>query len=139
MFLRILLSMALILGVAGCATHKKGAVKATKEELQTRVTELETELQKKDERITALEEQSQRAPVETTTYVEHRTSSTGSMSHRDVQTALKNAGFYSGAIDGQIGKQTKRAIKEFQRSNGLVADGVIGPKTKAKLRSYLNQ
>lgn len=56
---------------------------------------------------------------------------------RRIQTALKNAGFYAGAVDGKIGPQTKQAIKEFQRARGLSADGRAGSKTWAQLAQYL--
>jgi len=56
----------------------------------------------------------------------------------DIQVALKNAGFYTGAIDGKIGPVSKKAIVEFQKSNSLVADGKVGPKTWVILSRYLN-
>lgn len=56
---------------------------------------------------------------------------------RDMQTALKNAGFDPGSIDGKIGPRTRQAIKDFQKSKGLVPDGVVGPKTWALLSKYL--
>jgi len=56
----------------------------------------------------------------------------------DIQTALKNAGFYTGAIDGKIGPNSKKAITEFQKSNDLVVDGKVGPKTWAVLSRYLS-
>ncbi len=55
---------------------------------------------------------------------------------RDVQQALKNAGFYQGAVDGKMGAITRNAIKEFQRVHGLNDDGVVGKLTWAKLRPY---
>ncbi|PIP18622.1 MAG: hypothetical protein COX41_07235 [Candidatus Omnitrophica bacterium CG23_combo_of_CG06-09_8_20_14_all_41_10] len=60
-----------------------------------------------------------------------------SLTHKDIQLALKNAGFYNGHIDGKIGKSTKKAIREFQKANGLKADGVVGKETKEKLAGYL--
>ncbi len=54
-----------------------------------------------------------------------------------VQEALKNAGLYSGEIDGVIGPKTKRAIREFQSMNNLSVDGKVGRKTWAKLKPYL--
>jgi len=54
---------------------------------------------------------------------------------RRYQTLLKNLGFDPGPIDGLPGKRTTAAIKSFQKSRGLVADGILGPKTKAALRS----
>jgi murein L,D-transpeptidase YcbB/YkuD len=55
-----------------------------------------------------------------------------------VQAALKNAGFYSGAIDGKIGSKTREAIRAFQAGNGLKADGVVGPGTWEKLKKHLS-
>ena len=55
---------------------------------------------------------------------------------REIQQALKNAGFYQGVIDGKMGPQTRDAIKEFQRVHGLSDDGVVGKQTWAKLRAY---
>jgi len=54
-----------------------------------------------------------------------------------IQTALKNAGYYPGSIDGKIGPQTKQAVKEFQRTHGLSVDGKVGPKTWTQLAQYL--
>ncbi len=61
------------------------------------------------------------------------------LSVRDVQTALKNAGFNPGRIDGRMGANTERAIKQFQRAEGLKADGVIGPRTWDKLSPHLTK
>lgn len=55
-----------------------------------------------------------------------------------IQTALKNANFYAGEIDGVIGPKTKKAIQEFQGANGMQVDGKVGPKTWAVLSKYLN-
>jgi len=53
-----------------------------------------------------------------------------------VQSALKEAGTYSGAVDGKVGNQTIAAISAFQRANGLVADGIVGARTWAMLEPY---
>ena len=57
---------------------------------------------------------------------------------RDVQQALKNAGYYDGKIDGVKGKNTKKAVKDFQKANGLKADGVVGSRTWDLLKSHLS-
>ena len=59
-------------------------------------------------------------------------------SGNEIQTALKNAGYYSGTIDGKIGHLTKKAIAAFQAANNLKADGKVGPKTWAALSVYLD-
>ena len=52
---------------------------------------------------------------------------------KTLQTALKNQGFYSGKIDGIFGSGTMKAVKAFQRKNGLKVDGIAGPQTQTKL------
>lgn len=54
----------------------------------------------------------------------------------EIQQALKNAGFYQGAMDGKMGPMTREAIKELQRVHGLSDDGVVGRQTWAKLKAY---
>lgn len=51
----------------------------------------------------------------------------------NIQTRLKNWGYYSWSIDGIYGWRTANAVKEFQRKNGLTADGIAGPATLAKI------
>lgn len=50
-----------------------------------------------------------------------------------IQTKLKRWGYYNGEIDGIFGSQTKKAVISFQKKNGLVADGIAGPKTLAAM------
>jgi len=57
-------------------------------------------------------------------------------STRDIQQALKNAGFYQGAVDGKRGPLTSEAIREFQRVHGLKVDGIVGRQTWAQLGTY---
>jgi peptidoglycan hydrolase-like protein with peptidoglycan-binding domain len=57
---------------------------------------------------------------------------------KEIQMALKNAGFYAGVVDGKIGPQSKKAITDFQKANNLQADGKVGPKTWMVLGKYLN-
>ena len=48
---------------------------------------------------------------------------------KELQTALKEQGFEPGQLDGVFGKKTERAVKRFQRSCGLQADGIAGKRT----------
>jgi len=59
--------------------------------------------------------------------------------NKDIQKALKAAGFYAGSVDGKIGPRSKKAIIDFQKAKGLKADGKVGPKTWAELEKYLVQ
>lgn len=51
----------------------------------------------------------------------------------EIQTRLKNWGYYSGEVDGMFGNATEKAVKYFQQKNGLTADGVVGAQTLAAL------
>lgn len=48
---------------------------------------------------------------------------------RQIQTKLKQLGYYKGSVDGIYGNSTKNAVIAFQKSCGLTADGIAGPKT----------
>ena len=54
---------------------------------------------------------------------------------KKLQTALKEQGYYNGTVDGVYGNATVKAVKAFQKSNGLTADGIAGAKTQEKLYS----
>lgn len=49
-----------------------------------------------------------------------------------VQLTLKSMG-YSLVVDGVYGPQTGKAIRHFQKANGLYVDGIVGPRTAAIL------
>ena len=51
----------------------------------------------------------------------------------EIQTRLKNWGYYTGAVDGVYGSQTEKAVRYFQEKNGLTVDGQVGDKTLAAL------
>ena len=52
---------------------------------------------------------------------------------REIQTRLKNWGYYSGSVDGIYGSQTEKAVRYFQSKNGLSVDGQVGDLTLAAL------
>lgn len=52
---------------------------------------------------------------------------------RQLQEALATLGFFAGTIDGVFGIMTENAVREFQRSVGLIADGIVGRATFAAL------
>ncbi len=57
---------------------------------------------------------------------------------KDLQTVLTMKGFYSSKIDGSFGSGTLTAVKNFQRSVKLEADGVAGNYTLSALYTMLN-
>ncbi len=50
-----------------------------------------------------------------------------------IQKRLKQWGYYNGSVDGMFGSGTLAAVKNFQRKNGLTADGIVGKKTAAAM------
>lgn len=50
-----------------------------------------------------------------------------------LQWKLNKVGFNCGSVDGDFGAGTKSAVMKFQKANGLIADGIVGANTKAKL------
>jgi D-alanyl-D-alanine carboxypeptidase/Putative peptidoglycan binding domain len=53
--------------------------------------------------------------------------------NKELQQALKDKGFYNGAIDGDLGPKTQEAVKAFKVANKLNADSIVGPKVKELL------
>jgi len=56
---------------------------------------------------------------------------------KDLQAALKKAGFDPHGVDGNFGPKTTAAVVAFQRSAGIVVDGRVGPQTWAALNARL--
>ncbi|MFC0271701.1 peptidoglycan-binding protein [Metabacillus herbersteinensis] len=54
----------------------------------------------------------------------------------NVQEKLKTLTLYLASVDGNYGKQTENAVKQFQRLHHLKVDGIVGKQTQAKLTSF---
>ncbi len=52
---------------------------------------------------------------------------------RQIQTALKKQGYYTGSVDGVFGSQTQAAVRKFQAAKGLTVDGICGSATLSAL------
>ncbi len=131
MVFQMLLCGVLIFTLTGCAMTKKNMVAVDEPEI--RISELEKKVQEKDDEIHTLQ-----AKLEETQRTEPtiKKASAAKATTKQIQTALKNAGFYSGPVDGKIGQMTKTAVKEFQKANGLKEDGVVGQQTWSKLSEH---
>jgi murein DD-endopeptidase MepM/ murein hydrolase activator NlpD len=60
----------------------------------------------------------------------------GSPGTAALQVGLKARGFYGGTIHGVATAETRAAVRRFQRRQGLRADGIAGPNTRAALGRY---
>lgn len=129
------------LGLAGCATTRKEN-NMELQGLKNQVSVLEAQLQSRDEEINGLRDALNNATAEkivTTKKIKVIKETKSHPSDKQVQAALVSAGYYSGKIDGRIGKQTKDAIKAFQKANSLTPDGRAGKQTWAVLAPYLDK
>jgi len=132
----ILLLVSSLFTLTGCATLRRKDL--SQQELRNQIQVLEQELKKKDEEISSLKallEQKQQSQLTKTYPLEAKSRP----SVKQIQIALKNAGYNPGPIDGKMGEQTRQAIKAFQKANGLVPDGRVGKKTWSILSKYLYQ
>ena len=55
-----------------------------------------------------------------------------------LQNILIYLGLYNSKIDGIFGPDLKNAVIQFQRQNGLTADGIVGSRTWFALRPYID-
>ena len=59
---------------------------------------------------------------------------------KGLQADLMRLGYvFAGGVDGSFGYGTESAVKAFQKRSGLVADGIAGPLTLAKLDSEIRE
>ena len=54
---------------------------------------------------------------------------------QELQSALKELGFYTAKIDSSFGSLTETAVKQFQKKYNLLIDGIVGPVTCKKINS----
>ena len=55
----------------------------------------------------------------------------------ELQTALKDLGYYAGKITGEFDAATKQAVKKLQKAGKLAADGIAGKQTLALVEKYM--
>lgn len=122
--------------VGGCATGGK-QTDFKMQGLKNQVSALEAQVRAKDEEIDNLKVSLDKMQKGRTTACRKEVKSRPSARH--IQVCLKNAGYKPGCIDGKMGKQTRQAIRLFQRDNGLNADGRVGKETWELLKKYLEQ
>ena len=140
MYKNMAVGILFIMFLTGCATTQRGQGIKT-QELQTRVNYLELELKRKNQEINRLESELEKTQYVTLVSNDQKIGYKESevpqeIPIKQVQLALKKAGFYKGDIDGKQGPRTKGAIRAFQKARGLKVDGVVGKATWQALSRY---
>lgn len=129
----IFLVMALVVYLTGCG-RKKDTLEEAQEPLSIEVSPTATTFTQQapvaPAAVTAKSQQTAEVPLPP--------QSPYKPTNQQIQTALKNAGYYTGQIDGKVGPLTKKAIEEFQKANNLKVDGKVGLKTWALLSANLH-
>jgi len=130
--------VVMAVSLSGCATFgKKKDLEI--QGLKNQVSALESQVQSKDQEISGLREELDRAMQEKNSLSQNRGifEAKSRPNNKQIQLALRNAGYNPGKIDGRIGRQTREAIKAFQRANNIPADGKVGKQTWEALRGCL--
>ncbi|MDD5465051.1 MAG: peptidoglycan-binding protein [Candidatus Omnitrophica bacterium] len=128
------LAAVFVFSLSGCTTmHKNDALEI--QGLRNKVSALEAQLKERDDELNSLRE----ASVKGGEYEAGAGEAKQQADARQIQTALKNAGYYQGTVDGKLGKKTRRAVREFQKANNLPVDGKVGRNTWVILKDYLDK
>jgi len=138
----LIVMLAFAISLSGCATARKSKDMEI-QGLKNQITVLEAQVQSRDEEINSLrdalskigQEKLSAKPQPGKLKVVPEIKSRPNI--KQIQIALKNAGYAPGTIDGKMGNQTKDAIRAFQRANNLPVDGKVGKKTWSLLKGYL--
>ena len=142
--------------LSGCVSQSRydtdvGALRSHTAILTEQVTQLDAALRQAEsdlsveraagaelrEQIAALQRQAEEERAKAGPRV-YRTAAGFELPPKDIQTALKNAGYYKGEIDEKIGPDSREAIRAFQRDHDLAVDGICGAETWEKLKPYLS-
>ena len=140
-FIVVSILLSFVLTLTGCATTSKQKDLEV-QGLKNQLTALESKISEKDEEITGLRDALAKTTSEQKIIDEDQSEEVDVVktpTSKQIQQALDNAGFYPGKVDGKMGKQTRIAIREFQKANNLNADGKCGKKTWAILEPFLNK
>ncbi len=126
------LAVVFIISLSGCSTgrNKDLEIQGLRNQVSALEAQKSTKVEETDSTEQILPKSSEESVVEDSTKLPD---------DKQVQTALKNAGYYRGEIDGKIGRRSRQAIRDFQKANDLSVDGKVGKKTWAALKEYLNK
>lgn len=118
--------------LTGCATQKNNDLENQK--LRNQITALNAQIQT-NQAQTETTVAPQIKPVEA---IKVETEVKYPPATKQIQTALANAGYDPGKVDGKMGEKTKKAIRRFQKDHKLQVDGKVDRKTWNVLKEYLS-
>lgn len=132
--------------LSGCVTARASKQKDLENQgLRNQISVLESQIQNKDQELNSLKEELNsliEQKNQTAVKSAKEKSAAEVSAHpatKQVQTALKNAGFYTGNVDGRMGKKTRDAVKAFQKANNLTVSGKVSKKTWILLSGHLTE
>ncbi|MFH1392482.1 MAG: Ig-like domain-containing protein [bacterium] len=139
-------ALTTIVWMSGAAYLAPVASAATAAEMQASIDALMAELAVLQGQLAALE--GTPAPATTTTYTGipanftftkllKRGSKGDEAKYLQIILQVEVGEAVVGTADGIFGKMTDAAVKQFQSKNSLVADGIVGKNTRAKLNALL--
>ena len=132
------LAGVLVFSLSGCSTtHKSKDMEI--QGLRNQVSALEAQGSVKDEGVNNVPESTLKSNEPSNQVTEKVSVGSRHANGKQIQEALKNAGYYQGVVDGKIGKGTREAIRAFQKANNLSVDGRVGKRTWAVLKTYLEK
>lgn len=131
---QVSLILLMVVPLSGCAVFEVDSLKSRVSTLEEKVDNIEY---KEDSTVAKEDTVTYVSSVEIESATPSGSTSVISMTNTNIQRALKNAGYYTGPIDGKLGPQSRDAMKKFQADKGLKVDGIAGTQTKQALDKYL--
>ncbi len=132
------LAAVFVFSLSGCATMRKNDSLEI-QGLRNKVSALEAQLKEKDDELNSLKETPVKGGGDVNAVEGRGGEAKQQADPKQIQTALKNAGYYQGTVDGKMGKKTRKAVREFQKANNLPVNGRVGKNTWIALKDYLEK
>lgn len=139
------IAIILLFSLSGCVTTVRKEREFENQGLKNQILALQKQIQDKDEEINQLMLSADKFDLNSAGIYQKGTKKMAVTevksrpNIKQIQICLKNAGYNPGAIDGKMGRQTRDAIKSFQKDNRISVDGRVGKQTWKLLRKYLEE
>ncbi len=115
-----------------------GATTTTTASSGSSLSALETQLDQLESQIAAQSGGASSSALPSFTFENELVLGQTSSDVTQLQTVLKQQGYFSGSATGYFGAQTQAAVEAFQSAHGIAAVGYVGPSTRAALNAVLS-